>query len=362
MGAGVIRFGRGRAVNGSSLGTGESLICAQLARVSTVSSMAQEQDGSGGMSANTTLAIGLVVCAILVVGALLGSRFFKTEVPPPPKPVAPPAERAVNTTLRYTEGYFKATLDEDRKRFQLPSPSLDSTRAPLPYANELAAPRTMKAEKDQLDTPHLHLSTRVSKEWAATGTAQRIRVEHMMLSITNKSTRPIAYRIQTKPSNVGHCRSMGAMSQNAIALKPGETSQRSECLWAKGATLEVEAIEVVELTDLGYFYVSRLIPAHILLDERTASGHEPPAKLKPCSFVPWREIRTSSETKGGIGWADVVDFYARHNCDEYTVFPGYRRWTTAGTLPAQAAAADRAPGSGGPSDPPPVPPKAPGAP
>ena len=105
-----------------------------------------------------------------------------------------------------------------------------------------------------------------------------------------------------------------------------------------GSTLEVRGVEVMELSDLGFFYVSRLIPSHILLEERSALGHETPLKLKACSFVPWREIRTAADVKEGpLAWADVVDFYARHNCDEYTIYPTYRRWTTTGTLPAQAA-------------------------
>jgi hypothetical protein len=338
------------------MGATEPKFCAAAYGVGTLPTMAQDKD-EGGMSANTTLALGLVVCAILVVVALLSSRFFKTEPPPPPVQAAPPAERSVNKTLRYTEGYFKALLDEDAKRYQLPTPTLDSIRAPLVYANELAAPRTLKAEKDQLDTPHLHITTNVSKEWAATGSAQRMRVEHMLMTITNKSARPIAYRIDTKPSNLAHCRSMGAMAQNAVALKPNETIQRSECLWAKGATLEVRAVEVIELTDLGYFYVSRLIPSHILLDERSAAGHEPAQKLKACSFVPWREIRTAADAKEHpVTWADVVDFYARHNCDEYTFFSTYRRWTTAGTLPAQAASEHEAPPPTPPAQPaPPAP-------
>jgi len=34
----------------------------------------------------------------------------------------------------------------------------------------------------------------------------------------------------------------------------------------------------------------------------------------------------------------VIDFYARHNCDEYSFFRGYRRWTAPGSLPARATA------------------------
>lgn len=300
--------------------------------------MAKNEEDSGGLSANATLAIGLVICAGLVVVAVVGSRFFKAPPPPPPPPIAQAAEQSVNTTLKFSEGYFKATLADDAKRFQLPPPALEALAAPLVYAEELAVPRTLKADKDQVDTEHLHLATHVSKEWSMTGAAQRMRVEHIMLTITNKSARPIAYRIDTQVADGARCKNKGAIAQNALALKPGETIQRSECIWTKGASLQLRAIEVMELPDIGYYYVSRLIPTHVLLDERSSAGHEPPNKLKACAFVPWREIRSASEIKDGVTWSDVIDFYARHGCDEYSFFSSYRRWTKPGTLPARPAA------------------------
>ena len=300
-------------------------------------------DSEGGLSANAMLAIGLVLCAGLVIVTLLGTRFLKDTPPPPPMPVAAPAEHSVNTTLKFTEGYYKATVEEDAKKLKLPTPELSAMTAPLPFFDELDAPRSMKPEKDVIETPHLRIATQVSKEWSMTGSAQRMRVEHIMLSITNKSAKPVAYRVDTFMPESARCKSKGAILQNAVALKPGETMRRTECIWSKGYALDVKQIQVIELSDLGYFYVSRLIPTQALLDERYTAGHEPPNKLKPCTFVPWREIRTAAEPKDGVRWGDVIDFYARHDCDEYSFFPSYRRWTAAGPLPAQAGNATPSP-------------------
>ena len=63
-----------------------------------------------------------------------------------------------------------------------------------------------------------------------------------------------------------------------------------------------------------------------------------PPPAKECSFVPWRDIQAST-SELHTGWADVVDFYARHNCDEYSFYRGYTRWTAPGTLPAKAPTA-----------------------
>ena len=291
------------------------------------------------MSPNVMLAVGLVICGALVVVALVGMRFFKEPPPPVVAQVATPVAQTVNTALKYTIGYYKATVEDDSKRYKIPAPAVEAIAAPLAYSAELSAPHTMKVDKDQLDTPHLHLATAITKEWSTTGAAQRLRVEHVMLSITNKSTKPIAYRVETKLPDAARCKNKAALAQNAVALKPGETIERSECMWGKGMSLEVQKIEVLELTDLGYFYASRLTPSQVLLDERSTAGHTPPEKLKPCAFVPWREIRAAAAIKDGVDWADVLDFYARHNCDEYSFATTYRRWTAPGDLPVKPSAA-----------------------
>jgi hypothetical protein len=302
----------------------------------------RDRDG-GTLSPNATLVVGLAVCAALVVLAVVTMRFTHREPPPAaPPPTAQPLGAAMSGTLKFDPSYYRATIERDAAAYKVQAPPTEALSRPLVYADELAAPRKLKVDHDQLDTPHLHLATRVRKEWSLSGSAARMRVEHVMLTITNKSAGPIAYRVETHIADEERCRNKAVLAQNAIALRPGETIERSECLSGRGSTLEVNAIEVMELSDLGYYYVSRLVPHQILLDERTSAGHEVPNKLPLCNFIPWRDIHAATQGgpngKRGIGWADVIDFYARHDCDEYSYFPTYRRWTTAGTLPAQPAA------------------------
>jgi hypothetical protein len=291
------------------------------------------------ISANTLLAAGVAGCAVLIVVAIVSLRFLQREPPPPPPPPPPAPEASVGRILRYSPGYYKATLDEDAKRYKLATVDPAAIAQPLPYADELSQPRRLKVEKDAIETPHLRVTTRVANEWASTDTGQRFRFEHIILSITNRTNRPLAYQVQTRIDHPEHCRSSGAMAHNALALRPGETVQRTECLWHKDAQLIVDKIEVLELPQLGYFYVSRLLPVQVGLDERTAAGHTVPPPAKECSFVPWRDIQASHQSVH-TGWSDVIDFYARHNCDEYSYFRGYRRWTAPGSLPARADAAD----------------------
>jgi hypothetical protein len=290
-----------------------------------------------GMSANTLLGIGLGACAALVVIALVASRFLQSEPPPPPPPPPPAASATVTGVLRYTEGYYKAIVDEGAKKLGLAAPTLAQLAQPLPYFDESAAARRMKPERDSLETPHLRLQTKVIKEWAMTPSGQGFRYEHTILTITNRSDRPLAYRVATSVPNSERCKEKGHMLQNALALRPGQSESRTECLWAPKGWLAIDKVEVLELSELGYHYVSRLPPQQVLVDERTAGGHQPPKGDPPCSFVPWREVQAAHAA--GAQWADVIDFYARHDCEEYSYWRGYRRWTAAGTLPSHPTVA-----------------------
>ena len=83
----------------------------------------------------------------------------------------------------------------------------------------------MKVERDALETPHLKIATRVIKEWARTPSGQGFKYEHIVLSITNRTDKPVAYYVPTTVSHPENCQSQGAIEHNAIALKPGETGR-----------------------------------------------------------------------------------------------------------------------------------------
>jgi hypothetical protein len=285
------------------------------------------------MSTNQLLGLALAGCAVLVALAVVGTSFL-TKAPPPPPPLPPPPKEVVSTGIvRYSEGYYKATLDDAAKRWKLEPPAPARMAEPFEYANELEHPRQLKAEKDALDTRHLHLTTHILKEWAQTASGERYRYEHIVLSITNKTDKHVAYRVETELEHAEKCNTKGAIGHNALALAPNETIERTECLWRPKAILTVKRVEVMELPVMGYYFVSRLLPTQVLLDERTSAGHEF-GKVKLCAFVPWREIQVAAKEQGTT-WADVIDFYARHDCNEYSFWSGYKRWRQAGKLPAK---------------------------
>ena len=89
----------------------------------------------------------------------------------------------------------------------------------------------------------------------------------------------------------------------------------------------------MEIPALSYYYVSRLTPGLILYDVRAAAGHTIPKGTACPQTFSWRDVRDGA-ARGEIDWRDIIDFYARHNCDEYAFFPGYRYRTDAGAPPA----------------------------
>jgi hypothetical protein len=291
------------------------------------------------LTGNALLAIGAGICAVVVLIAVVSlHRFTRSRGPslPPPPPVPP--EQNVGRVLRRSPEYYKASIEEDAKRFGVKVIEPAEMARPLAWAVELSQPRALDVRHGAMETAHLRIGARVIKEWASSASGQRFRYEHVVLSITNKSERPVAYLIETAVNHPERCRSQGAMFHNALALTPGEKTERTECLWHKDTTLVVKHVEVIELSPLGFYYVSRLNPIQLSLDARTATGHAVPKPAKECAFVPWRDIQASA-AEAHTGWADVIDFYARHNCDEYSYWRGYRRWTAPGTLPSLPPAA-----------------------
>ena len=105
--------------------------------------------------------------------------------------------------------------------------------------------------------------------------------------------------------------------------QPKQTTVRTECLYRKDAQIDITRIEVIELPPLSAYYVSRVPPNSTLYDPRTSAGHTPPRGTMCPQTFSWRDIKEGIEKKE-LGWRDVMDFYARHNCTEYSFFKSYR--------------------------------------
>lgn len=280
--------------------------------------------------------IGLLVAAVGLVAIVLGTVALHAGGPPPaperPRP-PPPPEQMMNNVLKFSPTIYRAMVEDDSKRFKVPAPALDEWAQPFAYFQELKARRKLKV-KAPIETPHLRVSLEIQRRRASME-GQSFAVDHLILKIENRTQKFLAYRVETLVSDKNKCTSKGDLPHNALVLEPNQAQSRSECLYRSDENVDVTGIEIIELLPLSAFYVSRLPPNPVLYDARTAAGHVPMAAPMCAQTFSWREIQEGIDRKE-LGWRDVIDFYARHSCDEYTFFRGYRfRTNPAAILPAR---------------------------
>jgi hypothetical protein len=251
----------------------------------------------------------------------------------PPLPVKPaPADPSLVRNADYTPGMFAAYLAKDAESFGIDRPDLSRLAEPLAY--ELVQPRQALAPGEApFESRTLRISARVENLRADT-TRGSYQADHVILSIENRTDRFLAYRVVTSPGlENASCMIKHDLEHNAIALKPREKVERTECIYKSGQKPVLESAESLAIPEISYYYASRLYPPHIGLDQRTSRGHKAPVG-EACTYIPEQAIRLGMQ-KGTVAWRDVLDFYSRHRCDTYLFPVGYRAFERAGerTLP-----------------------------
>ncbi len=241
----------------------------------------------------------------------------------------------MNGSLRFSPTVYRAMLEDDARKFGIPFPKIDELRQPFIYVEELRT-RKRVTTKDPLDTAHLRISLEVSRRNAAIE-GQTFGADHLVLRLDNRTDGYLAYRVATEISDPKKCQSKGQIPHNALVIGPKETIKRTECLYRASSDLDVIGIEVIEIPQISAYYLGRLPASAVLFDPRTATGHVP-LKGTPCAQTfSWQEIKDGMERKI-LGWKDVIDYYARHSCEEYAFFGGYHYRTDAtAPLPVRPA-------------------------
>ena len=84
-----------------------------------------------------------------------------------------------------------------------------------------------------------------------------------------------------------------------------------------------QRVEVLEITELGYHYVSQIPPSAVGHDGTTTGSHRPSRPTQPCTQLDTGLLSTSIR-EGKVRWVDVVDFFSRHNCHRHAFPEGYR--------------------------------------
>jgi hypothetical protein len=282
------------------------------------------------------LAFAVFLAGALAVG--LGVFVLHAGSAPPPTPERPrpppPASMMLNSDMRFSPVFYRTQLEQDAKAFGIQTPAWDDITQPNPYFDELKEKQHLRI-KAPIETRHLRVSLEIGKI-ASVLEGQTMGADHLILRIENRTPLYLAYRIQTSVTERRKCANKGEIPHNAVAIGPNQTIMRTECLYRRDEAVDVNRIEVVEMPALSAYYVSRLPPNATLYDPRTFSGHVGFRGHDGCQQTfSWREIKEGVDQKQ-FEWRDVIDFYARHNCSEYSFFKAYRyRTDTNAPLPAR---------------------------
>ena len=281
------------------------------------------------MTADRRYLVTVAAGAVAIMATILWLRFdedFEQSLPPLPAKPAGADQNAVRNT-DYTPEMFAAYLKKDAEAFGISRPDPAKLDEPLPY--ELVQPKQVLPPGDPpFETRTLRISSRVDPLTAQTSRGS-YQAEHLILTIENVTDRHLAYRVVTTPGvEQPRCLVKQDFDHNAIALKPHEKIERTECIFKSGQKPILESAETLLVSELGYYYVSRLYPPHIGLDQRTSRGHKPP-KGDSCTYIPEQAIRIGQQ-KGWVSWRDILDFYSRHRRDTYLFPVGYHAFEKKG--------------------------------
>ena len=279
------------------------------------------------------LAAVIVLTAAAVFGLGMAALYAGGPPPPPERPAPPPPpESLMNSELRFSPMVYRGQIEKDARLLAVPLPQKGELELPFLHFEEVTQRRQLQP-RAPLETAHLRLSIAIEKRQASVD-GQHFAFDHLVLRIENRTEKFLAYRIVTELPGE-RCNNKGDIAHNAIVLEPHQTISRTECLRRRNEAIYVKRIEVMELPPLSAYYVSRLPASAIFYVPRTAAGHVPlKGRMCPQTFS-WREIQDGVDRKE-IGWRDVIDFYGRHNCDEYAFFRTYRfRTDPTARLPAR---------------------------
>jgi hypothetical protein len=171
-----------------------------------------------------------------------------------------------------------------------------------------------------------------------------VKRTHSIATIQNTSDTPVAYFLAITAKGNEECR--GSRKHNAMALLPGESAEVLACPGKE--SFVVEDLRVLEVTPIGYVYVSKLPPTAVGHTAEVARAHTGANVAESCSQIP--AVKIASRIQGGeLAWEDLVDYFSRHNCERHAFPAAYRRTTEPITkFPYKAVAAGQASPAGDP--------------
>lgn len=243
-----------------------------------------------------------------------------------------PSRSGVCAVARYDESLRRAA-----QRYGVAPATRDELSQPLVGGVELRGSKVLRGVGARLRTEHLEVQ--VIRVELQDGLGHPELVPHLGLSIRNRSDRPLAYRVVTSVPDADLCETKRDLAHNALALRPGEELRRTECLLRgrRKPVVTVALVEVYEVTELGRALLTRLQPhGKGPFDMRVAGGHDRGDDIPACPGAQWEPGDADSGD-----WRRLIEFYARHDCEDYALPSEYSPWDRRGALDLPVCAPER---------------------
>ena len=214
---------------------------------------------------------------------------------------------------------FQKKLDEDTNTYALQPTTPEELGKPNKYIRLVEDNVVLNIGK-RFESDWIQVSATTQKV-AYQRTGAEIRANHSLAVVENVHDTPLAYFIDVRSADLGGCEVRGARKHNANALLPGERAEIAVCAGSK--PIEIHGLEAMEITPLGYNYVSMIPPRGLGHDETTAQSHYPGRRHKVCTQIPSERLSISLRDDN-LAWRDIADFFSRHNCHRYPWLWAYR--------------------------------------
>lgn len=228
---------------------------------------------------------------------------------------------ALEASYASSEALYQTRIDDAVAEHGVTAPSREQLLAPNTFFHvaSLSDPRRLAPGASLREGG---LSLRVRTEVIATERrGMRTKSEHTLVDVENVGATPLAYFVDLRVP-AGDCQVRALTRFDAMALLPGEKGEFSVC--AGNHEVEIRDLRIMEVTELGALWVSKVPPLAVGYDTVVARSHFAGSGIPMCAEISATEYVNRLKA-GEVAWEDLIDFYSRHDCEHYRWWPGYRR-------------------------------------
>ncbi len=220
-----------------------------------------------------------------------------------------------------TEEYYQVRIDEAVERYGLPPTSREQLLEPNTFFH-VASPGDTRTIVPGASLREAELEIRIKVEDIdVERRGMRTKNTFTLALVRNKGKKPLAYFLQMRVRG-GDCSMRALTHYDAMVLMPDEEAEISVC--AGSHEVEITELRVLEITEIGAMWVSKLPPQAVGHDDVSGRSHAPGPGIDVCSELPALEFSMRLQNDEAE-WEDIVDFYSRHDCEHYRWWSGYKR-------------------------------------